>query len=241
MRLKNKVAIGMHELLYPIFQGYDSVELKADVELGGTDQTFNLLFGRYLQERYGQTPQVILTVPILEGLDGTEKMSKSLGNAIGLTEAPAQVYGKLMSISDKLMWRYYLLLLDKSEKDIEEMQQGQVHPMKLKKQMAYDIIARYWSEKDANQAQDEFEKTFQKKDYSKVQEVELSKDLPNSIWIPQLLQELKAVTSSSQAKRLIESGAVSIDDKKVLSFKDYLSWTSGMIVKVGKHKFYKLT
>ena len=166
-RLKSNQPVGLHELLYPVFQGYDSVELKADIEMGGTDQTFNLLFGRYLQEHYKQEPQVILTVPILEGLDGKEKMSKSLGNAIGLTEDPSVVYGQLMSMSDQLMWRYYHLLLDVSAKKIEEMkgdvESGKAHPMGLKKQMALGIVLRYWSEDEANKAQSSFEALFQKK------------------------------------------------------------------------------
>ena len=135
--------------MYPLFQGYDSVALKADVEIGGTDQTFNLLMGRELQEHYGQEPQIVITMPLLEGLDGVAKMSKSLGNYIGLTEPASQAYGKLMSISDTLMWRYFALLLRKTKQEISSMQErvasGATHPMELKKEMAHDIIAKFWS------------------------------------------------------------------------------------------------
>ncbi len=243
-RLSENSPIGMHELFYPLMQGYDSVELHADVELGGTDQTFNLLMGRFLQEQVGQEPQVIMTMPLLEGLDGVKKMSKSLGNYVGLWEAPDIAYGKLMSVSDELMFKYYLLLLNKTESEIktmkEEVLSGSVHPMKLKKQMAYDILAKYWSQDDAKFGQEKFEALFQKKDYSQATEVELKKDFKNPVWIVDLLKELKAVASSSDAKRLIESGAVSIDNQEIKEFKAEVYWKSGLIVKVGKHKFFKI-
>ena len=243
-RLKEKVSIGMHELFYPLLQGYDSVELKADVELGGTDQTFNLLMGRFLQEQYGQEPQVIMTMPLLEGLDGVKKMSKSLGNYVGLWEDADKAYGKLMSISDILMSRYYLLLLDKTEKEIEDMQNaikdGTLHPMKLKKEMAYKIIEKYWSEKEAQEGQKKFEALFQKKDYSKATEIELPKDIENPIWIIELLKLLKAINTSSEGKRLIESGAIYVDDVQIKEFKASIKWITGTIIKAGKHKIYKI-
>ncbi len=243
-RIKEGKPVGFHELLYPILQGYDSVVLRSDVELGGTDQTFNLLVGRYLQEQFGQEPQVVITTPLLEGLDGVQKMSKSLGNAIGLAEPADQAYGKLMSISDDLMWRYFELLLFVPAAEISQMQAkiayGSMHPMALKKDMAHDIIARFWSDKEADAAQETFEALFQKKDYSKAREVELPKDLDKKVWIVDLLRALDAIKSSSEAKRLIESGAVSLNEKVVKDFKDKVTWKSGMIVKVGKHKFYKI-
>jgi tyrosyl-tRNA synthetase len=243
-RLKDKTPIGFHELFYPIMQGYDSIALHADVEMGGTDQTFNLLMGRFLQEQFGQEPQVIMTMPILEGLDGVQKMSKSLGNYVGLWEEPDAAYGKLMSISDKLMWRYYLLLLDKTEREIEKMKLdvviGTLHPMKLKKEMAYKIIEKFWSQEDANMAQQKFESLFQKKDYSKATEVQLPTETKNPLWIVELLKLLGAVSTGSEAKRLIESGAVLIDEKQVKDFKTEITWESGMVVKVGKHRIYKL-
>ena len=240
-RLKEGTPVGMHELLYPIFQGYDSVVLKADIEIGGTDQTFNLLFGRYLQERYNQEPQAIMTLPLLEGLDGKEKMSKSLGNYVGLTEKPQNAYGKLMSISDEHMWKYFHLLLGVTDKEINEMKKSNAHPMELKKKMAHDVISAYWSESDASLAQDYFENIFQKKDYSQAVVVAIDKKASNPIWIVQLLKDLGAVKTTSEAKRLVEAGAVSVDEKKIVGFKDYVSWSSGTSVKVGKHKVYKLS
>lgn len=240
-RIKEHVSIGFHELLYPLFQAYDSVELKADVELGGTDQTFNLLFGRFIQEQYGQKGQVILTTPILEGLDGTEKMSKSLGNTIDLQDSAEDAFGKLMSISDKLMWRYMQILLGKSEEEISIMQErvaaGNLHPMNLKKDMASAIIAKFWSEDAAEKARDQWQAVFQQKDYSKAEEIILL-NTPNPIWIVDLLKTIKAVSSSSEARRLLENGAVSIDQEKVTDFKAEIAWTSGMTIRVGKHRIY---
>lgn len=243
-RLKEKAPIGMHELFYPLMQGYDSVALEADIELGGTDQTFNLLMGRFLQEQYGQDPQAIMTLPLLEGLDGVKKMSKSLGNYVGLWEDADKVYGKLMSISDDLMFKYFLLLLSKTEKQItvmkSEVKDGTLHPMNLKKQMAHDIVAKYWSSDEAKAGQDKFEALFQKKDYSKAKEITLPANFDNPVWIVQLLRELNAVTSSSEAKRLLESGSVLVDDKIIKEFKAEVFWKSGTAIKVGKHRIYKI-
>src|SRR5512133_1936347 len=165
-RFQEEKPIAVHELLYPLAQGYDSVALKADVELGGTDQKFNLLVGRELQRAYGQAPQIVFTMPILEGLDGVQKMSKSLGNYIGVTEAPLQQYGKAMSISDELMWRYYLLLTDVSTAEIERMKAnvaaGQAHPMALKKALAHRIVEDFHGKKEADGAAEDWAKQFQK-------------------------------------------------------------------------------
>lgn len=243
-RIKEQQPISFHELLYPLFQAYDSVVLHADVELGGTDQTFNLLMGRFLQEQFDQNPQVILTMPILEGLDGVAKMSKSLGNTVGLTEEPAQAFGKLMSISDKLMWRYYKLLLDATDMEISSMQEqvayGSAHPMALKKQMARDIITKYWSKDEAIVAQEQFEALFEKKDYSQAQQVTLPTNTPNPIWIVELLKILGAVSGSGEAKRLLEGGAVKIDGEAIKDFKAEVTWKHGMHIKVGKHRIYQL-
>lgn len=245
-RLEQNLPIALHELLYPVMQGYDSVELKADIELGGTDQTFNLLCGRFLQEQFGQEPQVVITMPLLEGLDGVDKMSKSLGNSIGLIQEPSHAYGQLMSISDTLMWRYYHLLLARSLADIETMKQQvasqALHPMDLKKQMAYEIIAQFWSKHDADAAQKTFEALFQQKDYSQAQEVLVTsemKDVP--VWIVVLLKELKVAQSSSDAKRLIVSGAVRINDNVIKDFSAQVTIADGDIVKVGKHKIFKIS
>ncbi|MBT4577964.1 tyrosine--tRNA ligase [bacterium] len=243
-RLKEQQAIGMHELLYPIMQGYDSVALDADVELGGTDQTFNLMMGRFLQEQYGKDAQVVMTMPILEGLDGVQKMSKSLGNYIGISEPADQAYGKLMSISDVLMWRYLHLLVQLSESEIAALQKdvisGKKHPMALKKEMAHAVVTRFWSSEGADKAQAAFEQLFEKKDFSNVENVNLPADYANPVWIVNLLRTLKAVESSSQARRLIESGAVSLDDQKMTDFKAEVTWKPGMLIKVGKHRFYKI-
>ena len=243
-RIAQHQPIGFHELLYPLFQGYDSVALEADVELGGTDQTFNLLMGRFLQEQYGQSPQVVITTPLLEGLDGHEKMSKSLGNTISLIDPAEQAYGKLMSISDTLMWRYMEVLLHTPSGVIKDLQDqvssSTQHPMQLKKQMAHTIVARFWSTDEAASAQSHFEALFEKKDYSKAHEIRLPEATPNPLWIVELLKLLGAVTSSSDARRLIDSGAVSVDGVAVSDFKLELTCCSDMVIKVGKHRIYKL-
>lgn len=244
-RLDQKQPVSLHELLYPVFQGYDSVMLNADVELGGTDQTLNLLVGRFLQEQFNKDPQVIITLPLLEGLDGIQKMSKSLDNAIGLTESATEAFGKLMSISDDLMWRYFQLLLGKSSSEISEMQEriayGTLHPMALKKEMAHGIISKFWSENKADDAQKNFEALFQEKDYSRAQQVTIPAGIDNPIWIVDLLKSLDAIKTSSEAKRLIESKAVLIDGTPVKDFKTTITWKPDMIVKVGKHRIYRLT
>lgn len=243
-RIAAQEPIGMHELMYPLLQGYDSVALKADVELGGTDQTFNLLMGRTLQEQYGQAPQVVMTMPLLEGLDGVQKMSKSLGNAIGITEPAEQAYGKLMSISDALMWRYYHLLLEKTEAEIVELKSavanGMQHPMALKKAMAYGVIAQFWSIAEADAAQKQFEAVFQQKDYSQATLVSMPSETPSPVWIVQLLKVLGSIKTSSEAKRLIEAGAVTVDGEVVQNMQQEVAWRKGTVVKVGKHRIYSL-
>lgn len=241
-RITNNESISLHELLYPVFQAYDSVALEADVELGGTDQTFNVLMGRFLQEHYHQKPQVAMTMPLLIGLDGTHKMSKSLGNSIGLNEPADQAYGKLMSMSDQLMWHYFTVLLGRSTAEMSYMEErvaaGNMHPMELKKDMAYEIILRFWSEQEAVQAREQFEALFQKRDYSQAQEVAIP--FVGSVWIVDLLKELGAINTSSEAKRLIESKSVKVDDAVIDDFKYKLELASGMIIKVGKHRIYKI-
>lgn len=243
-RIQLQQSIGFHELLYPLLQGYDSVELRADVELGGTDQTFNLLMGRFLQEQYCQEPQVVLTMPLLEGLDGEHKMSKSLGNAIGIAEPAPQAFGKLMSMNDSLMWRYFELLLGKDQNWIMHMRaqvaQEKAHPMALKKEMAHDIIQHFWSEQEAEEAQKQFEALFEQKDYASAQEVALPHTVNNPCWIVDLLKALNAVSSSSQARRLLEAGAVTIDGSVIKDFSAQITHASGMIIKAGKHRIYKI-
>jgi tyrosyl-tRNA synthetase len=211
-RMKEQRPISMHELLYPLSQAYDSVALEADVELGGTDQKFNLLVGRDIQLEYGQEPQVIMTMPILEGLDGVQKMSKSLGNYVGINEAPAEVFGKLMSISDEMMWRYYLLLTDMSPAEIETLQasvvSGKDHPLEVKKALARRIIADFHSPEAAAQAQKDFEAKFRSKGVDPNAPVV---DLVGAVGrIDTWLVEQGMCKSKSEAQRHIKAGAVSV-------------------------------
>ena len=243
-RIAHNESVSMHELLYPVFQGYDSVALNADVELGGTDQTFNLLMGRFLQEQFNQSPQVAMTMPLLIGLDGTHKMSKSLGNYVALNEVPSQAFGKLMSMSDTLMWHYFSVLLGRTSAEVSCMEErvaaGNLHPMELKKDMAFEIILRFWSEEEAVQAREQFEALFQKRDYSQAEGVVLPDGTAQALWIVDLLKLLGAVTTSSECKRLIESKSVRVDDVVIDDFKKEIMWAPGMIIKVGKHRIYKI-
>jgi tyrosyl-tRNA synthetase len=244
-RLAQKQPISFHELLYPLFQGYDSVVLKTDLELGGTDQTFNLLMGRTLQEQYGQNPQAILTTPLLEGLDGVQKMSKSLGNAIGITEEPSQAFGKLMSISDKLMWRYYELLLNTTPEEITRLEDAvaseKLRPIDAKKDMAFGIIQKFWSLEQALAARAHFESLFQKKDYAESATLtHLPEGIAPTVWIIELIKIVSGIESSSEVRRLIESGAIAIDTIVQKDSNAQITHSKGMIIKVGKHRFYKL-
>jgi len=237
-RLVDQTPIALHELLYPLLQAYDSVVLKADVELGGTDQTFNLLCGRYLQEQMGQDPQVVLTMPLLEGTDGVQKMSKSYDNYIGLIEQPAEVFGKIMSISDELMAKYYLLLLGIDGVELQNKREQGIHPKELKKQLAFGVIERLWSKEDAQKAQEHFQALFEQHDYSQATPVKLPDQSP--VWIVDLLKVLGAISSSSEAKRLIEAGAVHIDNVVIADFQAKIDVKAGMHIKVGKHRIYQL-
>jgi tyrosyl-tRNA synthetase len=210
-RLKEQRPIAIHELLYPLAQAYDSVALEIDVELGGTDQKFNLLVGRTVQQEYGLESQVIMTMPILEGLDGVQKMSKSLGNYVGINEAPAEMFGKLMSISDDVMWRYYLLLTDMTPSQIEELNQavasGQAHPLEVKKSLARRIITDFHNAEAAAQAQRDFEAQFRDKGLPSVVE-HASFQLATKRKLFRLLVDLKLFPSNSEAQRKIKEGAV---------------------------------
>ncbi len=243
-RLQEGIPIHLHEILYPLMQGYDSVELKADLELGGSDQTFNLLMGRTLQEQFGNAPQCILTMPLLEGLDGSAKMSKSYGNTIGLTETPEQAFGKLMSISDTLMWRYYQLLLNKTPNEIAKLQQEvaeqKQHPMDLKKDMAFGVVERFWGHAAALEGKDAFEKLFQKKDMSAAQDIYLPEETPAEMDLIGLLRLLEVSPSNSDARRLIQGGGVSINNQKVLEPSTRINLTEECILRAGKHKFFNL-
>jgi tyrosyl-tRNA synthetase len=214
-RMKEQRPIAIHELLYPLTQGYDSVALNADVELGGTDQKFNLLVGRSLQPEYGQRPQVIMTMPILEGLDGVQKMSKSLDNYVGIQEPPATMFGKIMSISDALMWRYYTLLTDLTAQEITALMQsveaGNIHPLQVKKDLARRLVADFHGPAAASQAQKDFEVQFRDKALPEVlptQQLELSE--PRKLF--RLLTELGLAESNAEAQRKIKEGAVHLAD-----------------------------
>ncbi len=235
--------ISIHEFLYPLLQGYDSVALKADVELGGTDQKFNLLVGRHLQKLWNQRPQTVIMMPILEGLDGVQKMSKSLGNYVGITEEPNEMYGKIMSISDRLMWRYYELLSDLSEEEIERMKKevetGKLHPKKAKEMLAFEITKRFHNELLAQQAAKHFEELFGRKDIPEDIEKLRCKIDEDTIWIAHLLKNIGFVKSTSEARRMIRSNAVSIDSKRITD-EDLRLSKGSYIVKVGKRRIAKV-
>lgn len=211
-------SISIHEFLYPLIQGYDSVELQADIELGGTDQKFNLLVGRELQKHYGQKPQVVMTFPLLEGTDGVNKMSKSLGNYIGIDESPKEMFGKLMSISDELMWRYYDLLSFRSTADIEKLKHTVIegaNPRDIKIELAEEIVKRFHGEEAALKARVGFESQFQKHQIPEnIESITLSID-KNGLLLANILKDAGLVTSTSEAMRLIEQGAVRIDDVRI--------------------------
>jgi tyrosyl-tRNA synthetase len=220
-RFQAEQPISLHELLYPVMQGYDSVALECDVELGGTDQKFNLLCGRELQRHYGQKPQIVLMTPILEGLDGAQKMSKSLGNAIGINEPPGEMYGKLMSISDDLMWKYYVLLTDLRQSEVDALKAdvaaGKLHPMEAKKRLARTITTGFHSEAAAQSADENWARMFQQKETAEdLEEVtvayaDVAGPEPNQIRLPKLLVQMGLAASGTEANRKIAEKAVKLD------------------------------
>ena len=241
-RYANNTPIAVSEFLYPLLQGYDSIALNSDVEIGGTDQKFNLLMGRTLQKAYNcKKQQAVLMMPILEGLDGVQKMSKSLGNYIGVTDEPFDMFGKVLSISDELMWRYYELLSSKSLVEIEELKNGvndgSKHPKKVKEELAMEIVDRFHGIGQGVIAKDEFEKVFAKKDIpTDMPEFEME----SGIWICQALVDAKLVDSTSQARRDIKANAVSINQEKISN--DKLNLEKGEhILQKGKKSFAKIT
>jgi tyrosyl-tRNA synthetase len=243
-RYKASQPIAIHEFVYPLVQGYDSVALKADIELGGTDQKFNLLMGRELQRHYGQPAQCILTMPLLEGLDGINKMSKSLGNYVGITDTPQEMFGKLMSVSDELMWRYLELLSFRSLAEIagwrEEVKQGR-NPRDIKVLLAQEIVARFHSQKAAVDALAEFEARFR--------QGVLPDDMPEvsvaaaggAIAVPQLLKQAGLVESTSDAMRMIAQGAVKLDGERVDDRAATVKAGNVVVAQVGKRKFARVT
>lgn len=241
-RYKTGQPIAIHEFLYPLIQGYDSVAMRADVELGGTDQKFNLLVGRQLQEAYGQPPQVVLTMPILEGLDGVQKMSKSLGNYVGITDAPDEMFGKLMSVSDELMWRYMELLSAESMATIglwkKACQEG-ANPRDYKVRFAQEMIARFHDRPSADRALESFEARF-KQGLVPEDLIEVALDAPSEGYpIANLLKDLALTASTSESIRMIKQGGVKIDGEKVDDGKISLSRGAAGVIQVGKRKFAK--
>lgn len=232
-RFKNEVDISVLEFMYPLLQGYDSVHLKSDLEIGGTDQKFNLLMGRTLQQRYGQEQQVVLTLPLLEGTDGVQKMSKSLNNYIGITEPPSQIFGKVMSISDKLMFRYYELLTDFDLKEIKAM-----HPKEAKKKLASWLVGKFYSAKEAVAAEQEFEAIFAQGNLP--QDIPLKTFSAKDINIVNLLAEAQLAASKSEARRLISQGGVSINGEIVRDENFKVGLDQEKVVKVGKRKFLRV-
>jgi len=243
-RFESNRPISIHEFLYPLIQGYDSVAMKADVELGGTDQLFNLLMGRDLQRSRGQEPQVVLTMPLLEGLDGINKMSKSLGNYIGISEPANSIFGKIMSISDDLMFRYYELLSDLPMEEIGllkgQIAGGQLHPKAVKVQLAKELVARFHNQDAAEDAERNFEQIFARHEMpDEIEEVEVvvSED---EIWVPKLLLDAGLVKSTSDGRRMIQQHAVSIEGEKVSDINAVVRAHGTLLLKVGKRRFCKV-
>ena len=243
-RFKNNQSISIHEFMYPLLQGYDSVAMKADIELGGTDQKFNLLMGRELQKQNNQPSQVVLMMPLLEGLDGVNKMSKSLGNYIGIAESATEIFGKIMSVSDDLMWRYFDLVSLKSPEEISELKLAVTNgenPRNVKVKLAMELVARFHDQESANAALADFETKFKRN--------EIPEDLPTqeltleteNIAIGVLLKQAGLVTSSSEGIRMIEQGGVKIDGEKVSDKNHQLAKGSNFVVQVGKRKFARLS
>lgn len=247
IRYQKNYPIGLHEFMYPLMQAYDSVAMRADVELGGTDQKFNLLMGRQIQRSYGQSPQIIVTMPLIEGIDGSKKMSKSLGNYIGITEAPDEMYGKIMSIPDGLIFKYFRLLTTVGEKEIElkekKFKAGRLHPGEIKEELAERIVRFYHGSSAAKAAAERFETIFRKK--------EIPEEIPSyfltpdkmkegKIWIVKLLQLTGLAHSGSQARRLIEQGGVRWDGEKVMEVEQEICLEESHILQVGKRGFIRV-
>ncbi|MBK7600456.1 MAG: tyrosine--tRNA ligase [Acidobacteria bacterium] len=245
-RFAGGIPINVHELLYPLVQGYDSVALRADVELGGTDQKFNLLMGREIQRAYGIEPQVIITTPLLEGLDGVNKMSKSLDNYIGITESPDDIYGKVMSISDDLMWRYYELLTDLTPEDVSrlkaDVEAGSRHPRDVKSELAKKIVADFHTQAEADRAEAEFIRRFREHQAPADLETRVIKGSAGKIKLVDLLVQLDLAPSKAEARRLISQGGVKLNGEKIAEAQYEVDSTSikEASLQVGKLKFLKV-
>lgn len=231
------------EFLYPLLQAYDSVYLKADIELGGTDQRFNLLMGRELMKLYNMEPQIIITMPLLEGLDGINKMSKSLGNYIGINEPPEEMFGKIMSINDELMLKYYELLSHISIEKLEELKnaikEGKINPRDAKESLALELVSRYWSKEDAEKAKENFIKLFRQKEIPEDIETVQYKDDGEGVWIPKILKEHALTKSTSEAIRLIKQGGVRLNNEQITN-PDIKLKPGEYVIKVGKRRFIRV-
>jgi tyrosyl-tRNA synthetase len=244
-RFKENLPISIHELFYPLMQGYDSVALKADVELGGTDQKFNLLMGRTLQKEYGQDQQVALMMPILEGLDGVNKMSKSLGNYIGIDEPPREMYGKTMSLPDEMMLRYFELVTPVSLEELRAIEaglkDGKLHPRDVKMRLAREIVSQYHGLDEAKAAEEEFKRMFQQKDLpDEIPDFRPSDEMLGGVWLPKLIVASGSTGSTSEARRLIQYGGVKVDGEKIDDPNYTITPSTGMIIQVGKRKFFRI-
>ncbi len=243
-RYANQLPISIHEFLYPLIQGYDSVALKADVELGGTDQKFNLLVGRELQREWGQVPQTVITMPLLEGLDGVNKMSKSLGNYIGINEPADEIFGKIMSVSDDLMIRYYELLSDMTLADLEKLKtgikDGSVHPMEAKKQLGREMVARYHGMSAANQAEENFVRRFRDNQTpNEMPEVKLSSPEERAL-LCKVLAQADLVKSNSEGRRAIQQGGVKVNGEKISDENLEIVCQGEYVIQVGKRRFARV-
>jgi len=242
-RYKNGQPIAIHEFLYPLMQGYDSVALETDVEMGGTDQRFNLLVGRELQKQYGQPSQIVITLPLLEGLDGVQKMSKSLGNTVGITDAPDDMFGKLMSISDDLMWRYFELLSFKSLTDIEKLQKAVAsgsNPRDVKFELAREIVDRFHSAGDGKKAQQRFVERFSQGGIPEDLDEKTLLSGGEGIGIARVIKEAGLSSSTSEAMRLVKQGAVRLDGERLEDAKAVLPSGTKGVLQVGKRRIAKI-
>ncbi len=236
-RLEAEEPLFLHELLYPVIQGYDSVALEADLEIGGTDQKFNMLVGRELQRHFGQAPQAVMTMPLLEGLDGVRKMSKSYGNYVGLTDKPEHMYGKLMSAPDQLMVRYYELLTTATPEEIAAVKSGGLHPMEAKKRLARTIVAEYHDARAANRAEQYFESKFQRREIpASAQVYRIAEDL----WICELMKQLQFTPSTSEARRLVSQGAVRVDGRTITDVNFRFVRGEHKVLEVGKRRVARI-
>ena len=243
-RMVSQTPIAIHEFLYPLIQAYDSVALEADVELGGTDQKFNLLVGRDIQREYGQKPQIVITLPLLEGLDGVQKMSKSLGNYVGIDEPPREMFGKMMSVPDSLMLRYYELLSDISPEDLakltRDLESGAKHPRDAKEELAREITARYHGDAAAADAAREFAHIFREGGLPEEIEEAVLTAATDRVWLPKVLMEAGLTASTSEARRLISQGGVQVDGEKITDVNAEVPAGQAFLLQVGKRRFKRV-